>query len=346
MSGKSHGKEGFSSSERPLRNGSGKGEDEAVLVSVIIVNYNGLRFLDACLASLSTAFSRYRSEIIVVDNDSTDGSREWLRSRQDIIYVESSENLGFTGGNNLGASHASGERLLFINNDTLVKTALDELMDVLDDVHVGIAGCRLRYGDSRQQFSFGYDHTPSRIVLSWLGVEKKHWLPSIFRRLETDPGKYQQDQQDVSWVSGACFVVRKEVWVALAGFDTLFFMYCEDVDLCLRARKMGLRIVYTNRCTVIHFEGAGKMWIGHVALGRTARSYQLFLRKHFGQASAATVSVLLGAVFFLRSLVFFCQSCLPGLKQDVRREKAVGFFCGAKMLLTSVTGSAMKAGNP
>lgn len=122
-------------------------------VSVVIVNYNGLKFLNHCINSLHTALVNHAFEIIIVDNASTDGSREWLRQRNDIVYVQSEENLGFTGGNNLGASHARADRLLFINNDTFANTTLDYLVDLLDDPTIGIAACRLIYADQRQQFS-------------------------------------------------------------------------------------------------------------------------------------------------------------------------------------------------
>ena len=211
-------------------------DEKAPAISVVIVNFNGGRFLSACLASLHEHLSHRRYEIVVVDNQSTDGSREWLAARDDIVFVPAPTNLGFTGGNNLGAEQARGRVLLFINNDTIVRSTLDPMLDALDDTLVGLVGCRLVYGDGRQQFSFGYEHTPLRLVLSWLGAEKRSWLPSVFRRLETNAHSYAMRHAAVDWVSGACFAMRAEDWRALGGFDTRFFMYCEDVDLCKRVR--------------------------------------------------------------------------------------------------------------
>jgi GT2 family glycosyltransferase len=320
--------------------------EKKTLVSIVIVNYNGLRFLPACLDSLASAFTRYDKEIIVVDNASSDGSQQWLRERKDVVYIESETNTGFTGGNNLGASKARGELLLFINNDTLVPGSLDALLDALQQPTVGISACRLRYGDQRQQFSFGYDHTPLRLVLSWLGTEKRHWLPSVFRRIETDPKKYDTDQHNLAWVSGACFAMRRSDWREVGGFDTRFFMYCEDVDLCVRVRQRGLKVAYTAQCTVIHFEGAGKAWIGPAALRRTVRSYQLLTQKHRGHAWAVVVSVCLGSIFLLRSLAFKMQSRRAKTEETVHQEKSAGYLGSAKLLLTSLSRASMKEGNP
>ncbi|MFZ2857600.1 glycosyltransferase family 2 protein [Acidovorax sp.] len=309
---------------------------KTTLVSIIIVNYNGLNFLEKCINSIKKSFLYHNYEIIIVDNASLDGSCEWLRQRNDIIYIESNTNLGFTGGNNLGAARASGNRLLFINNDTEIITPLDELISIIDDSSVGIVGCRLQYGDLRQQFSFGYEHTPLRIVLSWLGLEKNHKLPRVFRRLETNPVNYLKNQNNLDWVSGACFAIRTEVWKKVNGFDTGFFMYCEDVDLCLRVRKIGLDILYAANCCVIHFEGAGKSWIGELALKRTVQSYQLFLSKHFNKRSAIASSLALALIFLLRSFVFFVQSKSKKDKDEIKIKKSIGFFNAAKFLLGSI----------
>lgn len=316
------------------------------LASVIIVNYNGLRFMEECIKSLAHGFEKYPFEIIVVDNASCDGSQAWLRARQDIVYIESPENTGFTGGNNLGAAHAKGSRLLFINNDTRVVSPLDPLLDLLDSPQVGLVACRLQYGNQSQQFSFGFDHTPARIALSWLGVEKWHMLPSVFRRLETNPAAYLQDHSNLDWVSGACFAMRTTDWAALGGFDTGFFMYCEDVDLCVRVRQRGLHVAYIANCQVIHYEGAGKTWIGHAALKRTARSYQIFVQKHYGSTAATLLSLWLGCLFVLRSAAFGTLSLVSTNKSAVCKEKAAGFWKAAALLLTSLTPSARKAPNP
>ncbi len=309
-------------------------------VSAVIVNYNGLRFLEECLQSLKNAFHRYALEIVVVDNCSTDGSREALAARSDIVYVASPTNSGFTGGNNLGAEHASADLLLFINNDTRVETPLDPMLDLVAGDEVDLLGCRLVYADGRQQFSFGYAHHPGRLVLSWLGLERRFGLPRWFRRLETDPLRYRQAQASVDWVSGACFAIRKTHWQQLQGFDTRFFMYCEDVDLCVRARQIGLRVGYSPVATVLHYEGAGRPWIGRAALQRTAHSYRLFTTKHYGAVATVGMGLGLGLVFLARSVALFALSVAKPLKRGLMLDKARAFASVGWQLVSGTTVSS------
>lgn len=316
------------------------------LVSVIVVNFNGMRFLENCLDSVKSAFTRYSLELIVVDNASSDGSQALLRARTDIVYVESKVNSGFTGGNNLGANYAKGDVLLFINNDTQVQTSLDEVIDLLADSHTGISACRLLYGDGRQQFSFGYEHTPIRIFCSWLGLEKLYTLPTIFRKLETSPDAYLCSQNYLNWVSGACFAIRRVDWNAVNGFDTSYFMYCEDVDLCKRVRDLGLTIAYTPASTVVHYEGSGKAWIGQTALQRTVKSYQLFTLKHYGYTTAMVLSLALAFVFATRALAFGIFAFIRADAKQLNKEKASGFWRAGVQLVQSLTPSTIKSARP
>jgi GT2 family glycosyltransferase len=300
-------------------------------VSVISVNYNGLRFLEDFLNSLKTAFKRYTFETIIIDNASSDGSQAFLKDQKDILYIESSKNLGFTGGNNRAALSARGKVVLLLNNDTRVESCLDPLVDVALSENVGAAGCRLIYGDERLQFSAGLDHSPLRLVLSWLGLEKQHWLPSVFRRVQTDPRFYDVPHSEVDWVSGACLATRREVWETLEGLDESFFMYCEDVDYCFRIRNIGKNVAYVSNAKVTHFEGAGNVWIGGKALKRTVHSYNVFVCKHFGNIYAILVMLAVGSVFLMRATIFQCIRLFS--RDDGKRslfyDKSVSYLSAA-----------------
>lgn len=312
-----------------MNNPAGQAGENLPDISVLIVNYNGLRFLDECLESVKTAFGRHSHEVVVVDNASSDGSQAFLRARTDIRYIESLENSGFTGGNNLAARNARGKVLLLLNNDTRIEGGLDPLIDQALAEHVGVAGSRLIYGDGRTQFSVGFHHRPLRLVLSWLGLEKKHRLPSIFRRMETNPAFYEQSHCTVDWVSGACLATRREIWERLGGFDEAFFMYCEDVDYCLRVRNAGLQVAFVAETLVTHYEGAGRLWIGKAALQRTGRSYSIYLTKHHDALVARAASLGLAAIFFLRATAFWVVSMGPSAnqqKRQVRSDKVTAYL--------------------
>jgi GT2 family glycosyltransferase len=296
-------------------------------VSVIVVNYNGLRFLDAFFASMQRAFERHTHELIVVDNASTDGSLEWLRRRRDIRLVELATNTGFTAGNHEGAAWARGQVLVLLNNDTQLAGPLDALVDAALDPQVGAVGCRLHHGDGRLQYSVGLEHTVPRLVLSWLGLEKRPGAPRLLRKFETDPAFYAQRHEQVAWVSGACLATRKSVWDRLGGLDPEFFMYCEDVDYGRRVRQLGLRVSYLPAPCVIHHEGGGKAWVGSRALRHTARAYFLYTRKASGTGAARGLSALLALVFALRSLVFAGRAlaCRDVSRRALHHDKAGGY---------------------
>jgi GT2 family glycosyltransferase len=305
-----------------------------VLVSVIVVNYNGMRFLGPFFESLQHAFRRHDHEVIVVDNASTDGSLQWLRARDDIRLVALPGNSGFTGGNNVAVTHAHGDVLLLINNDTLIDEPLDALVEAALEPGVGAAGCRLRHGNGRLQYSVGLEHTVLRIVLSWLGFEKRAAAPALLRKFETDPRFYAQPHASVAWVSGACLATRRAVWNRLEGLDADFFMYCEDVDYCRRVRGAGLRVAYLPAPVVTHYEAGGKRWVGAGALLRTGRAYYLYTAKVHGRGMARLQSALLAGVFALRGVVFAAWGAAArGTDQrDLRRAKASGFRLAALQL--------------
>lgn len=310
-------------------------------VSVVIVNYNGLAFLPGCLDSLHRAFSRFTHEVIVVDNASSDGSQAWLSDRSDIRYIALPDNTGFTGGNNVGVGAATGKVVLLLNNDTLLQTPLDDMIAQAMAPYVGAVGCRLQYGDGRQQFSVGLDHHALRVVLSWLGLEKRHRLPSVFRRLETDPAFYLADHASVPWVSGAVLATPRALWLRLGGLDEAFFMYCEDVDYCKRVRDAGFRVAYDSSVLVTHFEGAGKAWIGPAALLRTVRAYFIYLEKHAGVQRARLCAAGLATVFALRSMAFAALTLLTkaDTHKATRRMQAKGFASACKsMAIAAVRG--------
>ena len=309
-------------------------------VSVLIVNYNGLRFLPPLLDGLARAFQRFRHETIVVDNASTDGSAAFLAQRTDVQAVLESRNTGFTEGNNIAARHARGRVLLLLNNDTAVIEPLDALVEAALQSEVGAVGCRLEYSDGRLQHSMGLAHTPVRLVASWLGLEKRAGVARVFRKFETNAALYAQAQPQVDWVSGACLATRADVWRRLGGLDEAFFMYCEDVDYAMRVRAQGLRVAYLPRPTVVHYEGAGKAWIGEAALLRTVRSYFILLSKHHGPFAARAVAAGLAPLFAARAFVFGWRSRRSqGPQARLNHDKALAYARAVAAVRVGARGS-------
>lgn len=314
-------------------------------VSVLIVNYNGARFLDALLAALPAAFARHSFEVIVVDNASTDGSAQRLRDRADIVLLEPGRNTGFTGGNNLAARVARGRVLLLLNNDTLPTQPLDTLIDTALRSGNGAVGCRLQYGDGRLQRSVGLPHTPARLLLSWVGFDGRANAPAWLRRVETDARFYAGERHDVAWVSGACLATRRELWQTLGGLDESLFMYCEDVDYCERVRNAGFSVTYLPTPVVTHFEAGGKDWVGSGALLRTVRSYFILVSGSHGRRSARLLSAGLSLVFGARACAFAVLGCTAtrSARRGLLFEKARGYARAASTLSRACVSGAVPA---
>jgi hypothetical protein len=208
--------------------------------SVIVVNYNGGGKLVDCLQSVVERLPG-DSEVIVVDNASTDGSPEAAASRFPTVeVVRSPVNVGYGSGNNLGAASARGRSLVFLNPDTVAERGwLEALLEPLErSAGVGLATARIVLMDQ-----------PSRI--NTCGNEV-HVSGLALCRGMGEPWDSFPVAGDVAAVSGAAFAIRKDVFDALGGFDEDFFLYVEDTDLSWRARLAGWKVLYEPASVVRH----------------------------------------------------------------------------------------------
>ncbi len=222
-----------------------------MMISVIIANHNGEEYLDRCLGSLGRPGPRL--EVILVDNASNDGSLDLVASRfPGVRTLPQENNLGFAAANNLGARAAQGDALLLLNADAwLEPDSLELLADRLESDHrAGLVAPRLRYPDGRRQFSW----SPARGVLGEVlqrlrnGFEARAWVHgTVARGIGRLTGR--------SWYTAACVLIRARAFQQVAGFDTSFFMYFEDVDLCVRLEEAGWRLVQESRAVVTHVGG-------------------------------------------------------------------------------------------
>jgi GT2 family glycosyltransferase len=209
-------------------------------VSIIVPVYNEIKTTIECLLSLAKAESEYTFEVIVANDASSDTTQQLLGLIPNLRLINQVENLGYLRNCNAAAAAARGRRLVFLNNDTQVPTNwLHGLMHTLDDPTIGVVGPRIVY--------------PSG-VLQEAGVrvcrEGKVEMIGLDGMPEDPRWAYQRD---VDYVSGACLMIHKQLFDNLGGFcDVLAPAYCEDLELCLRVREQGLRIVYTPKTEIVH----------------------------------------------------------------------------------------------
>jgi N-acetylglucosaminyl-diphospho-decaprenol L-rhamnosyltransferase len=226
-------------------------------LSIIIVNWNSTDYLLKCLDSIFHETTALDFEVIVVDNASTDGGCTLVRDRfPQVVVIESRSNLGFAGANNVGAARAQGNYLLFLNPDTLVLgnaivTALDHF-DRLKDA--GAVGVRLLNPDRTVQTS-AILRIPT-IMNQVFGIEFLRTRFPHFKIFGTGP-LYATAAlpQKVEAISGACMFVTREAFMAAGQFDTRYFMYSEDVDLCKSMQTHGYSVYYADDARIVHFGG-------------------------------------------------------------------------------------------
>lgn len=251
------------------------------VVSVLLVSYRTRELTLACLESLKAA-TRTPYETIVVDNDSRDGTVESLReSMPEVRVVPSNRNLGFGAAVNLAASRAAGDYLLLLNTDTSVHPgAVDHLLDFARSRPSNglYGGVTLSPDGSVDPHSVWGAPTPWSTICWGLGLTIVFPCSTVF-----DPeslGGWNRDSvRDVPVITGALLLVAKEAWVDLDGFDEAFFMYSEDVDLCLRARKRGWRPVMTPDARITHLRGASSTRPDKLVMVMKGRV--TLLRKHW-----------------------------------------------------------------
>jgi GT2 family glycosyltransferase len=196
-------------------------------------------------------------EVIVVDNASTDGSPDMVRSEfPDVRLIANDRNCGFTAANNQGLAQSHGQYLLLLNPDTeVVGDALATMIGYMDaHPEVGALGPRLRYPDgslqsSRRRFpSLGTALVESTVIQEW-------WTDNRLLRRYYMADTPDDAIQPVDWVVGACLLARRQVYEQVGGLDEGFFMYSEELDWCRRIKDAGWEVVYLPTATVIHHEG-------------------------------------------------------------------------------------------
>ncbi len=211
------------------------------MISVVILNFNGKRYLDKCLSALAGQTCR-DFEVIVVDNGSTDGSAEHLRA--DFPWariIRSEENLGFAGGTNRGIRSASGDYILTLNNDTWVEEQfIEHIIKPMFEKDVGMCASKMLFPDGRIN--------STGICVSRSGAA---WDRGMF---EMDEGQYDQEEEVFGPCAGAA-LYRKSMLEEIGLFDEDFFLYMEDVDLAFRGRLAGWKCIYVPEAVVYHHHG-------------------------------------------------------------------------------------------
>lgn len=289
-----------------------------VKLSIIVVSYNTAELTLACLDSVSASLKKHpvQAEIIVVDNDSTDNSVELIRNLElktkNLKLIENKSNLGFGKANNLGLEKTEGKYILFLNSDTLVDNVnFQKLISVMDeDEKIGVLTVRVNLENGKIDPA-SHRGFPT-IWRSFTYFSKLEQLTKHIPVLNRVFGGYHlahldlETTHEIESPSGAFFLTRKTILDKLCGFDEKFFMYGEDLDLSMRIKKLGLKILFYPSQQIIHLKGKSGMKNGDtkVKVQTSTHFYdamKTFYDKHYATKNPKIINTLVHWAILLRT---------------------------------------------
>ena len=306
-------------------------------VDVVLVTWNSTDILFRCLDSLAKSATKdVRVNITVVDNGSSvRPTRADFPPNLVTNLITNERNLGFARACNAGAAEGSSEYLLFLNPDTLVgdgvlRTALD-FMASPEHADTAILGVRTTDIAGTTHRTCAHLPTFRMLLNSWLFLDRAfpRACPGfLMRNWDHSETKY------VDHVIGAFFIVRREVFLAMRGFDESFFVYLEDLDFCARARQRDMKVVFLANVSVFHQQGGvSRQDIAH-RMFHSEQSRIIYTKKHFGRIRAMLLLTLSFAVALPLRLI---TGMFRGSWSDVRNTLIAYFrlaLCARRLVLT------------
>ena len=278
-------------------------------VSVIIVNYKTPKLLKSCINSIYDKTVGVNFEIIVVDNNSSDGSDKLIQTHfPDVIYVQSESNLGFGKGNNFGLKRARGRNIFFLNSDTLlINNAIKILSDYLDlNSRVGVCGGNLFSENLKNVHSFS---------LTFPGIYTE--LDDIFKGKLSKIKKLKKIQYNtedhpipVAYICGANMMIKASVLDDVGVFDPDFFMYFEETELCFRINKKGYDIINLPNAKIVHLEGASQ-----ISLKSKLKFYNYSRKRYYKKRYGLFKFLIVCWLFRLKCLLGLCKNSFFDLQK-------------------------------
>lgn len=211
-------------------------------VAVVILNYKVKEDILECVASVKK--SNYKnSEIIVVDNNSRDGLKVELTKLDDVTFIQTGDNLGYCGGNNIGirkALESKADFLFILNPDTKIKIdTISNLVKLANETGHGIYGPKILFGDRKTIWYGGGIIDTDNVLGVHIGMD------------EVDKGQYDK-VTETGFVSGAAIFIRRDVFGSIGLFNEKYFLYLEDMEFCWRAKTKGIKSAYNPKAVVYH----------------------------------------------------------------------------------------------
>ncbi len=253
-------------------------------LSIIIVSFNAREHLELCLMAAARALSGIEGEIIVVDNNSSDGAPEMVAERfPSVKLIKNPTNSGFSKACNLGWKISRGSAILFLNPDCIIaENTLHKTLTYLNDhKDAGALGVQMIDGTGAFLKESKRGKTGSWDSFSRLSGLSARFPDSRFFSEYYQPHIKRDAVSEVPVLSGAFLMVKREVLEKAGGFDERYFMYAEDIDLSLTIKRLGYRNIYYGEETVLHFKG-GSTSRDHQYVSRFYNAMRIFVKKYHG----------------------------------------------------------------
>ena len=279
-----------------------------IKLSIVIVNYQGWQPLRTCLESIKEIEGiQDIYEVIVVDNCSNDGMLDNFRTQfPEIKFVENEGNYGFSSGNNLGAKHASGEYILFLNPDTIINSAALHSMLNLAVEHPSYYIVSIQQLTTSGQKENPFNSFPSIWTINSI-------LKSIYSINTKNRLKAASENEPIikpDWVSGSVILMQKQIFDKIGKWDEDYWLYTEDVDLCRKTRKAGGEIAMICDNSFVHQHGGTTrktMKLAALCKAHVIISKHIYFRKHYKGFHHFSLQ------FFLLTNTLILESLLPAL---------------------------------
>jgi N-acetylglucosaminyl-diphospho-decaprenol L-rhamnosyltransferase len=300
-------------------------------LSIIIVNWNADKYLIDCLNAIkkSLVTNFIQSEIIVVDNASTDGSTNAIKSTyKDVKIINNSNNSGFGVACNQGARMATGDYLLFLNPDTILKKdTLSNVFDFLMDYKNSSLGLlSIKQVDQQGQTIKTCNRLPSFSLLFKEVIGLAKICPRYFKGLLMQEWDHE-DNREVEHPMGAFILIKASLFANLQGFDEDFFVYSEDTDLCFRLKKAGYTSFYLAQAEMLHYVSATTEDYKSHRFAFALEGRMIYVNKHFKMIEKLILTALLLVVFplsrimlqFLKGSIRGCSEIIKGYYMFIQR---------------------------
>jgi hypothetical protein len=301
-------------------------DDKIIDLSIVIVSFNTRDVTRQCLEHVQKHAAEVRQEVFVVDNASTDGSADMVQAEFPWVQlIRLDKNRGFAGGNNPAMGKATGRYVLLLNSDAfLAEGVLQKTIQYMDDhPQTGVLGCKLTDPDGTMQPSARMQPGPMNKILHITGLAARFSKSKFFGRVDYTWWDHSQPKS-VGWVVGAYFLIRRATMEAIGVLDERYFLYFEEIDYCLSARRAGWLVVFYPHASVIHLGGQSSVKTGERVsakgrqmIGIRITSEYRFYRKLYGWLNVlltAGIELAWNAAVYLRN--GFSTSSSAGQKRE------------------------------